>query len=570
MVSIDFVTVGNPGNWADGSGYGSVGYAYRISKNETTISQYAEFLNAVAKSDPYGLYNPSMGNVTIIAGITRSGDSGSYTYAVVAGSGNKPITYVSWFDAARFCNWLHNGQGTGSTETGAYTLNGTGSEIILKNAAAQVWIPSEDEWYKAAYYDPYKMAYYGGGGGYFLYPTHSDNLTSNTIGDFTAANYWAGRYVGYPGMALTDVGAYGANSASYYGTNDQGGNVWEWNDAVISGSSRGMRGGSWANASFDYGYGTPGLTSAFRKNYGPQVEDATSGFRVAGVPAPIPSVATGAASEVTGVSAILQGAVNPNGFTTVAQFEYGPTLSYGSMASATLSPDNGLSVQTVSVSISGLQPRQIYHYRLTATNNGGTSMGEDMTFLTCNVLTITALHGTVPGAGGYVQNSTATLTAIPDAGYVFSKWTGDATGKANPLSLLMDSNKTITAVFGPDPRDPDSDALTNYQEIVVYGTNPDVGDTDGDGFLDGYEVQTGHSALNLTDNPPLVAEARTAIEFTFPSALGKTYRIEDSPDLATWATVESGIAGNGGVIQRFYSTRNVARRYFRVEEEATP
>jgi hypothetical protein len=66
--------------------------------------------------------------------------------------------------------------------------------------------------------------------------------------------------------------------------------------------------------------------------------------------------------------------------------------------------------------------------------------------------------------------------------------------------------------------------------------------------------------------PALVAEARTAIEFTFPAAIGKTYRIEGSPDLATWSTVESGIAGNGGQIQRFYSTRGQPQRYLRVEE----
>ena len=81
---------------------------------------------------------------------------------MVAGSGNKPITFVSWFDAARFCNWLHNGQPSGAqnaatTEDGAYTLNGATSGVaISKNATAKVWIPSENEWYKAAYYDPTK------------------------------------------------------------------------------------------------------------------------------------------------------------------------------------------------------------------------------------------------------------------------------------------------------------------------------------------------------------------------------------------------------------------------------
>jgi len=189
---------------------------------------------------------------------------------------------------------------------------------------------------------------------------------------------------------------------------------------------------------------------------------------------------------------------------------------------------------------------------------------------TRDTIVITTAHGTVAGAGPYDLNATAVLTPNPSPGYVFSKWTGDATGKANPLSVVMDSDKTITAVFGPDGRDPDGDGLTNYQEIVVYGTNPNVADTDADGVLDGYEVQTGHSALDPLDAPPLVAEARTAVEFTFSSAIGRSYRIEDSPDMTTWSTVESGIAGNGAIVQRFYSTRNVAKRYFRVADESAP
>jgi hypothetical protein len=153
-VNIAYVPVGNAGKAADPTtGFGSVSYAYQIAKNETTISQYAEFLNAVAKTDTYGLYNTDMANQTYIAGITRVGSSGSYSYAPVSGSGNKPITYISWFDAARFCNWMHNGQPTGlqtvgTTEGGAYPLNGAVSGIITKNVAAKVWIPSEDEWYR--------------------------------------------------------------------------------------------------------------------------------------------------------------------------------------------------------------------------------------------------------------------------------------------------------------------------------------------------------------------------------------------------------------------------------------
>jgi hypothetical protein len=93
VVNIDYVTVGNVGNAADpatGSLYGAVAYAYKIAKNETTIAQYAEFLNAVAKSDSYGLYSTSMTTGTI-NGISRSGSDGSYIYTVNPGSGNRPI-----------------------------------------------------------------------------------------------------------------------------------------------------------------------------------------------------------------------------------------------------------------------------------------------------------------------------------------------------------------------------------------------------------------------------------------------------------------------------------------------
>ena len=282
VVNIGYVPVGNPGNVADSTGFGAVPYAYQIAKNETTISQYAAFLNAVAAIDTHGLYSPNMsgtGNYPYVAGINRSGSSGSYFYSVVDGSANKPVTFVSWFDAARFCNWVHNGQPTGpqnegSTEDGAYTLNGPSGVNIFKNAAAKVWIPSENEWYKAAYFDPTM----GGTGGYWKYPTHSNALGGNSVGVANSANYYAGGWVGYPGMALTDVGAYGANSDSFYGTNDQGGNVWEWTDAVMYGSSRVLRGGAWG--------GFVALASSDGGANVPNSSDAYTGFRVASVPEP--------------------------------------------------------------------------------------------------------------------------------------------------------------------------------------------------------------------------------------------------------------------------------------------
>ena len=284
VVNIGYVGVGNMNNAADSTGYGAVGYACQIAQNETTISQYAEFLNAVAKTDTYSLYNGAMTN-SYINGISQGGVSGSYSYSVNPGSGNKPITYVSWFDAARFCNWMQNGQPSGAqnaitTEDGAYTLNGALSGVsVSKNVGATVWIPSEDEWYKAAYYDPNKGG--AGIGDYWQNPTQSDALAGNSIGVAGSANYYYDNgWVGYPGMALTDVGAYGANSDSFYGTNDQGGNVWEWNDAVISGSSRGLRGGSW------FGYDGYLLASSSRYDIVPSNENLVIGFRVASVPEP--------------------------------------------------------------------------------------------------------------------------------------------------------------------------------------------------------------------------------------------------------------------------------------------
>ena len=288
-ITIDLVNVGNAGNAADTTGYGAVGYDYAIGKYDVTVRQYTTFLNAVDPNgtNPNGIYMGLMGSNLNVAGISyNAGASIGSKYEVMTNGGNsanRPITYVSWFDAARFSNWLQNGQGSGSTETGAYTLNGQTSGVIMKNDGATYWIPSEDEWYKAAYYDPNKA----GGAGYWLYPTMSDSAPGNTIESAANnANYYNGvfsvtqYFSSYPNQNyLTDVGAF-SGSGSAYGTYDQGGDVFQWNDAV-SGGARGTRGGSW-----DIGVGALGLQSSYSSSCGPAGESQTIGFRIASVPEP--------------------------------------------------------------------------------------------------------------------------------------------------------------------------------------------------------------------------------------------------------------------------------------------
>ena len=104
-------------------------------------------------------------------------------------------------------------------------------------------------------------------------------------------------------------------------------------------------------------------------------------------------------------------------------------------------------------------------------------------------------NGSVTGGGIYLLDATATLTVAANPGYVFSAWTGDATGTANPLSVPMNADKTITASFIHDTRDSDDDGLNNYDEAVIYGTNPAIQDTDGDGLTDGWELGLGRFTI---------------------------------------------------------------------------
>jgi formylglycine-generating enzyme required for sulfatase activity len=278
------VTVGNPNNANDtgGSKIGSVSYFYEIGKYDVTLGQYAAFLNSVAKTDTYSLYNSNMATYGNVAGIQQNGSSGSFTYSVF-GSPYRPITYVSWFDAARYSNWMTNGQGSGSTETGAYTLNGkTSGDAVAANPSAKFRLPTENEWYKAAFYSP---TLNGGTGGYYKYATQSDTAPGNVVGNTpNQANYYNGSVYSVTQSSsyyssqnyLTDVGAF-SMSGSFYGTFDQSGNVFQWNDLDgTAGSSRGVWGGHWHGDD-----GSSELSSSGRYTAGPSGENRGFGFRLA-------------------------------------------------------------------------------------------------------------------------------------------------------------------------------------------------------------------------------------------------------------------------------------------------
>jgi sulfatase-modifying factor enzyme 1 len=258
--SIEFVTIGNPGNMADTTGKpnsaGSVAYTYRIGKYEIS----ADMVDKAIAAGGLDITHQNLGP-------------------------NKPAFYIDWFEAAIFVNWLNESTHT----TPAYKFNSEGDFQLwqrgdagydptnrYRNIEAKYFLPSMDEWYKAAYYDADIGVYYD-------YPTGCDCIPDGF--DFEGdTNFDAVFSSVYEAPLPNDITAAGVLSP--YGTMGQGGNVWEWeetegdlvNDAVSS--SRGMRGGDWDN-SFSY----DSLSSLSR--YPVDADRGGVGFRVASIYVPI-------------------------------------------------------------------------------------------------------------------------------------------------------------------------------------------------------------------------------------------------------------------------------------------
>lgn len=253
--TLDFTTIGNPGNSADTTGYGSVGYAYRISTYE--ISQ-----NQITAATASGLQNVTAG----------------------AWSGGLPAANMSWFESAAFVNWLNTSTGfapaynlslAGSTWSMAlWTATDIGYDAnnLYRNSQAKYFLPSENEFYKAAFGK-------SDGSGYYLYPTASNSApTPVASGTFLGTAVYNQGWIP-PGPASI----YDAGGLSSYGTMGQGGNIQEWQESAADGTNdnvgdqRMVRGGYW------YGGASDALYSSTRSSFGPTNDIVNLGFRVASV-----------------------------------------------------------------------------------------------------------------------------------------------------------------------------------------------------------------------------------------------------------------------------------------------
>ena len=265
--TMEFVPIGNPGNAADTTGdpnpAGSVAQAYRIGKFETS-EQMIDKANVVG----------SLG----ITKDTRGAD--------------KPATSVSWNEAARFVNWLNTSQGFTpaykfTTQPGGagYSANsnialwvssdaGFNAANPYRNSQAQYFLPSVDEWYKAAYCNP-------SSGAYFKYPTGSNSAPTAVVSGTAAGTAVYNDVFNDRGPADITL----AGGLSPYGTMGQGGNAYEWEETAFSllnnssSSVRGIRGGGWV-------YGSSTLSSSNRTGSSPAGELIFVGFRVASIPNP--------------------------------------------------------------------------------------------------------------------------------------------------------------------------------------------------------------------------------------------------------------------------------------------
>jgi sulfatase modifying factor 1 len=250
-INIDFVTIGNAGNTADTGGTpgcGAVGYNYRIGKYEVANAQWNTF--------------------TAAAGAPRGNPSNAYDQNATYTGSQQPVNRVSWYESLQFCNYLTSGD----KSKGVYQFSGNNTNPgdftgINRTAAIATYstvyvLPTEDEWYKAAYYKP-------DGSGYSLYANGQNTIPA-------ADNGW-----NYSGGSYSTVWNVGTGTEEQNGTLDMMGNVWEWNETLVSldPPGRGVRGGCFLDNNST-------LRSSFQYSDYLYDEAGYVGFRIASVPEP--------------------------------------------------------------------------------------------------------------------------------------------------------------------------------------------------------------------------------------------------------------------------------------------
>ncbi|HPO91869.1 MAG TPA: SUMF1/EgtB/PvdO family nonheme iron enzyme [Phycisphaerales bacterium] len=270
LSGIDFVTIGatyggagnpawpgtnphTPGDMAIGRG--SVNYEYRIGRFEVTTAQWVEFYNA-AFDRPQAEWIPWLvpATQTHWGATNASAQNGGLRWQVPAGNEMLPVGNISWRTAAIYCNWLCNGKSLDRTAflNGAYDVSTFGGGLqftdqFTHNPGAQYWIPTWDEWLKAAHFDPSKN---NGAGGWWLYSDGSDTQLIPGPPGVGDANF------GFlsPNPFGIPLGAY-PDTQSPWGLLDVAGATAEWTEGILFGGQstrwRMYEGSSWNSPAGD-------------------------------------------------------------------------------------------------------------------------------------------------------------------------------------------------------------------------------------------------------------------------------------------------------------------------------
>jgi uncharacterized delta-60 repeat protein len=190
--------------------------------------------------------------------------------------------------------------------------------------------------------------------------------------------------------------------------------------------------------------------------------------------------------------------------------------------------------------------------KLTAAIGNGDSIGHRVAVQSDGRIVVTV--GTYPAGGN------SEFAVVRFEGDLDSDGDGMADIYETGTGVYVSPENTGTSPTNPDT---DGDGLSDGAEVYTYHSNPNVRDTDADGFDDGFEVTTGFSPTSAASTPDALSAALPAVEYRFNAALGVSYRIEASFDLANWTTIETPVIGNGGVIRRLYFIDGQPKRFFR-------